>query len=420
MKKIFFFSFLVFFTYGCNPIYNNPEKNFVITDKSNYGDLFEAFWKTISDNYPFDLEDWGKVYHDYMPKFRQLSTGLNSEGKGSLNLCSQGKAIGFFKEIIYDNIKDGHFVLKKVGLKDVNFNPVRGENSKNHDEFNENLLNDLSSLNFNEVNPSSNYSEREKFRNESNDPKEKPEYKKMEMVLYERNNKDKQIIYFGLNCFYLKQAYEKDLESSEILDNLFGKINSGKYLGLILDFRNNIGGTIDDIKFFISRFLNSPVTYARTRIKKGPLGYLPWADEVIFPHHESFNLKNLKIALLINGKTISLGETATAILYTAANKSNGYINLNIIGTKSFGAFSPVMGNVEQGHGYYTQFNMGGIYNLGGGNIFLSMQMGIAAIKIYNPESNSFEYLEGKGIRPYKEVIGNRNQLKGAIDFIEAN
>ncbi|WP_440880054.1 S41 family peptidase [Tenacibaculum sp. C7A-26P2] len=83
-------------------------------DVTSYDKLFETFWDTMNNNYNFFNEqetNWDKVYREYSPKFKALTTFGRSDVNPALAMDEAEIAFKYFADIINDNIIDEHFGL---------------------------------------------------------------------------------------------------------------------------------------------------------------------------------------------------------------------------------------------------------------------------------------------------------------------
>jgi C-terminal processing protease CtpA/Prc len=193
----------------------------------------------------------------------------------------------------------------------------------------------------------------------------------------------------------LNQSYHSDSVTRNILDSLFEILNhnSNAYSGIILDLRNNYGGDLADLNFFLGRFINKPIKFGYTRYKSGPnrLDYTPWIPSTLSPQNPSTVFTHPIIALIDN-YTVSLAEAVAMIVHTLPNGL-------VIGERTWGATGPLVSNEVYNDG---QFSIPGF------------------LKIYT-SSAEFKYIDNKsyenrGFPPDIQVLTNQQSLKEKKDL----
>lgn len=111
-------------------------------DVKSYGDLFEVFWRVMSQRYNYLNEqqgafalDWEQVYHTYKPKFDALQT-FDRAAKwtnGEIQ-ADHDKAKTYFTEIV-NRIVDQHFLLRvKLPISHATFDEVTFRSGMENEE----------------------------------------------------------------------------------------------------------------------------------------------------------------------------------------------------------------------------------------------------------------------------------------------
>jgi C-terminal processing protease CtpA/Prc len=178
----------------------------------------------------------------------------------------------------------------------------------------------------------------------------------------------------------MKAGYSLDYSSRPpvrpVMKNFFSAIRQPGCDGFILDLRNNRGGDVEDIDFFVGQLTTQSLLFGYARYKSGPnrLDYTPSVPMYVIPQQGAVDYKK-KIVILTDAYTASLSEkvimalkalpgatvvTVGAPTYGAA----GLITTNPIASNSggfnVGSFASVSLSNMAVQDTKHQFTMGGI------------------------------------------------------------
>ncbi len=187
------------------------------------------------------------------------------------------------------------------------------------------------------------------------------------------------IQYLGINTFMLAAAYNSQFSQRPIrpvLKNFFNAIKQPGCDGFVLDLRNNRGGNLEDIGFFVGQLTTKPLLYGYARYKSGPgrLDYTPSLAMQVTPQPGAFDFKK-KMVILTDAYTASLSEKVIMALKALPGAtvvtiggttygSCGLITTNGIATNSGGFAISSFGSVNMSgiavQDTKYQFTMGGI------------------------------------------------------------
>jgi hypothetical protein len=259
-----------------------------------------------------DTTDWNSIFKQYQPIFEKL--GGNIEDKR--------KAVSYFREIT-STLIDNHFSItfqdKAIASSAINPSFDRKTSALNfHGRYNYDTL-VKSYLDSGFASSTGNIT-----------------YEGTPIsVTVGTINRD--LLYFHCNFFALKQSYNAN-DGNKIKTTLtyfFSELKkkSRSFKGIILDLRNNSGGNITDLNFFIGKLINKDITFGYTRSKNGlgKWGYLPWLEGKI-KHDQDYHT-NLPIILLGDNFSASLAELIIIALRAEKNI--------FIGEQTYGATGPI-------------------------------------------------------------------------------
>ena len=312
--------------------------------------------------------NWDDIYISYKPKFKKLSINTIND----IILASQ-----YFKEMIKD-LSDGHLT--------ITFNhPVLSQQR---------------------IFPAS---DRNLLRAESVISKQQQIMQNPTMYFVRGSTQlttdpnlnltillgkiDLQISYIHFSNFYLTESYVNNGQTKLALDKFSTELSSPDTKAIILDLRNNAGGNVEDLNFFLGKFIKAPIHYGFLKYKQGNnrLDYSPLINSYVIPIVPAKTEK--KIYILINSKTISMSEISTIALLSLNSTTT-------IGTKSWGA----MGLLVNGNQQYN----GGSFKVGD---FMNISMSAASLT--NIEHQNFE---GKGITPMYTVEHKNDQKDLQLEY----
>lgn len=363
----------------------NDQKTFL-----NWRHVFESYWNSMNYSYAFwdvDPTDWDEVYREYAPQFDGLEFGVKADSIAAAALF----------EDICSNLIDHHYTLI---LKDEHGNPWKffapGEKEiSSRDYYHE-------KYSFDDVTKviDHNY-DLGRITNASgvmmNDG-----FSVWSYLL------DRDIVVLGLSSFKIDPHKEVE-DVQDVLENYYSLINESENLkGIIIDTRNNTGGSTDDLFFILRPLLSEPIHFGYTRSKNGlgRLDYTPWSPLTLTPYESEDNpvernLEGVPVIALADINSISMAEiTPMAIMAMP----NGFF----IGERTTGGHGPLNGNI---------------------NDFYAGELENKAFRMYTSTSMTKRTdgvcYEGYGVVPDIEALfnadefykGNDTQLYRAAEFI---
>ena len=132
----------------------------------------------------------------------------------------------------------------------------------------------------------------------------------------------------------MKAAYNDQYSSRPsrpVIKNLFDNIHKSNCDAVIIDLRNNRGGNLEDIDFFVGQFTSKPFEFAYARYKSGTgrLDYTPLLPMSVTPQDGAKDF-NKPIIILTDIYTASLCESVVTAFKGLGN------NVTIIGEHTYG------------------------------------------------------------------------------------
>ena len=299
---------------------------------STFNEVFENFWIQMNTNYLYwskDSTNWDKIYQKYKPVFQNLDINNNEDLKKSLNLFRQ----------MTSSLIDGHYSISFTipKLKDSFLFPALDQ-KKNTSNFHGPF--DYSSID-------SNYLDKG-FVNGYYLNNNRQHVFAMSGTI---NNK---ILYFSCNLFSLQEAYLSSSNNGvkKVLLYFFGQIKNlpSSITGIIIDVRNNYGGDVSDLNFFIGQLINKPLKFGYTRYKSGNgrLDYTSWVDATVIPNSTNKVIK-IPIEVLADNYSFSMAEAVTMALKVIPNTI-------FIGEHTWGATGPITNNFIYNDGSFDVKN----------------------------------------------------------------
>lgn len=356
--------------------HKNIEPAFSDKVPENFTEVFEQFWGKMSANYIYwdiDTTQWNNVYNKYLPVFKNLNLQNDADVK---------KSVSYFRQMA-GGLIDGHYTInfEHFSVKDSSIFPALDRKIKANNFHSPFLYSTFDTL----------YLDRDftsgKYINNAN-----------EQVIALTGKIQNRILYFHCNHFSLNEAYQSGRQNTvkDAIVSFFNKIDSvpNTIKGLIIDLRNNTGGDIADLNFFIGRMLGEPMHFGYSKYKSGsgPLDYTPWINAVVAPATKS-KLVNIPIIVLADNYSFSLAE----IFVMAIKKMP---KSTFVGEATWGATGPVSDASIYNHG---SFKIPGFLS-----VFTSTtQFKYIDNKIY----------EGLGITPDIPVMFNINSVLNKRDDI---
>jgi C-terminal processing protease CtpA/Prc len=366
------------------PVISNPNDYYPLEGRTSGTALFESFWQGMNNNYVFwdiDPTDWDKVYRTYKPLFAHLNVKDNE--------ADAKQAHAYLKEMTA-NLVDGHFYIEfKEAYKDWYgelIMPAEERIQKRpdyHDFFQYFSLVSLENY-FTEL-----------------QRKTDPTGRFAIAVGWEPSDS---ILYFYFSEFRFAEMFQNP-GFEDIFNEYVHKLHSNPK-AVIIDVRNNVGGNIVDLTYFLGLLIDKPLQFGsvKEKVGDGRLDYSPQIPFVIEPNSDAPAIA-APIVVLTNMGSISCAElTAMAI----ASLPNGYV----MGERTWG------GHGELFDAYLPIGNSGTFENKNFGLVVHTPMMQFR----YN-DGKSYE---GIGFPPDKEVFldttmlttQNRdNQIEAALQLI---
>ena len=353
---------------------------------NTYGEVFQAFWQGINSNYLFwDAEtvNWDSMYRAYKPKFDSLDMLRFSDTTN--NQCFQ------YMADMTKNLKDGQYALQLWNGGDYNFEdslyksyisfiPKYLRTQRIHNALPDTLFDYIIQNNYLkefDYGVYRNFNTMDIFQ-----------------VITGRLKKGtKNVLYTNLNIFMMKEAYEAPYPSRPprpVITNLFNNIKKSNCDAIIIDLRNNRGGNLDDINFFVGQFTSKPVTFGYARYKSGPgrLDYTPAIPMEITPQPGATDF-NKPIVILTDIYSAALCESVIH-----AFKALPQAQVTIVGERTYGTSGFMVGNDISTNG--------GTFHVGN---FASVRLSNAAFQDKNRQFNL------SGISPDIEIKYDANSIK---------
>lgn len=364
---------------------------------NHFSDVFEAFWNGMNDRYVFwdwDTTNWDRVYQTYKAKFAALDTA--SLG----NYVAQDSTLNYLKAIT-GGLIDGHYVLENIDSsgKAVNFRPLAIRKYK--DPFF--LANPQIGLRYfqtilpKRLDPGHVQSKYTIYQNDT--------------VFAISGTIDQHILYLYFKSFHLQEfSNPNDSYLTPALNFFFQRFtaDSSQYNGIIIDVRNNYGGSISDIDFLLGNIVAQDIQfgYTRTKTGNGRLDYSPWEPATLTHQFGGRALApSQKIVVLADNWSQSAAEQLAMVIKVLPNST-------FIGTTTWGANGPFQGAED-----FVDF-FAGTFNIGIETTSPTTTQGYGIVKT---SSFMFKYIndstyEGRGFPPDKLVpVSDSAALYSGID-----
>lgn len=294
----------------------------------NWRHVFESYWNGMNYSYAFwdmDPTDWDEVYREYAPQFDGLEFGMEEDSIA---------AAGLFEDMC-SNLIDHHYtlILKDEEGKTWKFFCPGDNELKSRDYYHE-------KYSFDDITQVIDHNHELGRITDAVGIMLKNGFAVWSYLL------DGDIAVLGLFSFKISQNYEvEDVE--EVLENYYSLINETENLkGIIIDTRNNTGGSTDDLFFILRPLLSEPIHFGYTQSKNGlgRLDYTPWSPLMLDPYEPDDNpvernLEDVPVVALADINSISMAEiTPMAIMAMP----NGFM----IGERTTGGHGPLNGNIN--------------------------------------------------------------------------
>lgn len=364
---------------------------------NNYSEVFEVFWKGINSNYVYWQEDplnWDSIHDVYKPKFAALDSVVDGNQ-------AQNQAFQYMVDMT-KNLKDGNYALQVNQGGDFVFadstykswlrfipklmlsartNPVLPDTLFDY-IVQYNYVNDFDYGQYRDINT----------------------LQMFQAITGNISKGNKKIEYLGLNNgFMMKAGYNVDYSSRPpvrpVIKNFFSTIRQPDCDGFILDLRNNRGGDVEDIDFFVGQLTTQSLLfgYAKYKSGSGRLDYTPSIPMFVVPQIGAVDYKK-KIVILTDAYTASLSEKVIMAL-----KALPRATVVTVGAPTYGAAGLITPNK-------IASNSGG-FNVGS---FASVALSNMAV-----EDTKHQLTMG-GIKPDIEVVydaaGVAQMLKTGVDI----
>lgn len=341
---------------------------------TNFSQVFEDFWNGMNINYLYwdiDTTDWDRMYTVYKPLFAGLDINDKSDIKRSVNYLRD----------MTEGLTDSHYSIS------FDIDPIT--DSIVFPALDRKLRQSSFHSPFLFMNVDSGYFDKGKVRGTYITSSQQ----QISAVCATINNN---ILYFSCNQFGLQEAYQSPADNGvkNTLQYFFNQLQNlpPAVKGMIIDVRNNSGGNLADLNFFVGHLLDQPLHLGATRYKSGNgrLSYTPWLDAFISPQAGS-KAVTIPIIVLADNYSVSLAEMVAMAIHALPNG-------RFVGEKTWGATGPATDNA--------------IYNDGPFAIpgFLSTYMSSSEFKYVDGE-----IYEGKGFPPDVEVPFNLATLLAGDD-----
>ena len=402
------------------PYANNNTLDFTEANES-LESQFKAVWNAMNSNYPiwdYEVEhglDWDKVYEKYIHLFRELDLEYDKH-----NPVPDSVVFNLYQDM-FTPLHDGHLTmsLKNIHTGKRIWRPITPSLLRLADENRDSL--ELEYLD--DFEPSLKY-----YIEQGNIE----EWDQEDNYIYGKFKDG--IVYYRLPDFNLTYAFKnRDVLSTyerihAIWEKWFNTIQElhqkDSLKGVIIDLRNNDGGTSSDFQYVLGALFEGNVTidgmqfhqigYLRKKAGYARLDYSSVRPFYLNTYADKHANIEVPIVVLANKSTASTSEI-TCI--AAKQLKYGYV----IGTKTHGGFSPSFGEDDQ-------ISFTG--NAGSPVLSDEVDKSIAPFYIKIPDAAFLtmdkKIIEGKGIEPDETVqldwrshqaTGKDNQLEKALDYI---
>lgn len=386
-RKVILILFLALFIVSCRP---QPDLSRDFPETETWGETFEVFWKKMSTNYLFwslDYDEgrgWDSVYDEYKEKFDALGLVEDSTRSTEEQKENTLNAYRYFFEIT-KNLSDGHYALKISDNSDnaISLSPSSYRSLKNYgfsdgdifkflydSEYRSNpifsdwleycmentatimekifgLPSDV--VGYNDASANGALAEQYHF----SDMKYFNTSKGFHIVLG-RNSEG--IVYFSFSGFNFYNYFDEDAGDNgvvKIVRDFFTLISDEETKGVIIDLRGNTGGFITDMSNLWTAFMPSDIDsvtigYTRRKASENRTDYNAWIPFVInrsdLFEYGNFN-KDLPIAIILNGSSISCAEMSTCF-FMALRDDYGY-DVRLFGEPSCGGMGSLNYDSEE-------------------------------------------------------------------------
>ena len=406
------------------PYVNNGVLDFTEANSSLEGQ-FNAVWAGMNSNYPiWDYEEkfgfnWDDVYDKYVQSFRELDRIYDVH-----NPVPDSIVVSLYQDM-FDPLHDGHLalILKNIHTQKEISTTISPSYSRLSDEADSMLRQEELAYLGHDFEPSLDYYVE---NGEIEEWHEVPNFFNGDNYIYGKFKDG--IVYYRLPEFNLTERFEEKEVSSynkmvcQIWECWFKTIQDlhqeNSLKGIIIDLRNNSGGSSTDFQYVLGALLDGNTTkgnkkyyqvgFLRQKIGIARLDYSSLVNFYFYIYGDTHVHVEVPIVVLVNDLCFSMSEQTCLV---AKQLKNGYV----IGTRTGGGFSPIIPYSNR---------MAFVGSVG------DLELKSAPFYIYIPDAAFFsmdkEIIEGHGIEPNEtvcldwsshETTGKDNQLDRALEYI---
>lgn len=284
---------------------------------TSFDAAFANFWDKMNTHYVYwdiDTTDWHKIYDKYEPIFEKLDINNDDDIRTS---------ISYFREMTA-GLLDSHFRIQFLNpvVSDTFISPTLNRKKNRKDFRGAYPYEELSKTYLDPGYVFGSYVTRDN--------------KRLTLLC---GTISKSILYFHCNRFSLQEAWNSRESNSakDVLRYFFNELKKQPNLvrSVIVDVRNNHGGRISDLNFFMGHLIDTPLKLGFTRYKVGDgrLAYSSWIPAVLKPCEGSSPI-TIPVIALADNYTMSLAEVVTMAIHRLPSGI-------VIGEKTWGATGPV-------------------------------------------------------------------------------
>ncbi|TDW96539.1 S41 family peptidase [Dinghuibacter silviterrae] len=311
---------------ACKKNISNPVSDL---PPSTFSQAFDEFWNELNVNYVYwdvDTTNWDAMYQRYKPLFDSLKID---------DTADLSKSVGYFRQMT-DGLIDHHFSIAFTNnvLKDSSVIPSYDQWRKDpafrfpysYIGTDERYLDSGYRMGNNLLPGSGNY------------------------VLAVSGTIHGNILFFTCNQFQLSASFGSVAGNGVqlVLNYFFQRLENPTGLkAVVLDFRDNPGGDVNDLNFLAGHFIDQSLHFGYTRNKSGNgrLDYTPWIDAAVVPQSGA-QAVTLPVIILADKYSQSMAEIMTMALRTLPQ-------CRVVGETTFGATGPFAANALYDDGSFS-------------------------------------------------------------------
>ena len=385
-----------------SPELTNPNNRYCRT----YAEQFQAVWEGMDQSYMYwaeDSVDWDARYEEYRPIFAEFDTRDRNHPVTEVEY--QTAWTGLFAGL-RDHHLTGYFWSPDQKLL-ARVSP--GTNDYNHAYVCQQQIAILKRRN-------------DVSRFLSYEGSDAPH---SWFCLIDGKNEGKYIAYLRFSSFNYAGQYYYD-EAMAPFRAFFGYSSSDgmgengwatndKTEGIIIDVRENGGGSLTDLTTYMASLIQNPVQLGYTRVKEGMgrLDYSAWSPFVVSPTSRHI-MKDIPIVVLADIHSASCAELTTLLIKSLPNGT-------FIGERTYGATGALWSNSSIMHdifynGCFGDEELWEIVNNGSRPTNKRNFAYYVYTSTFNMVDNEYQPIEGYGITPDIEVHHNERQLLDGTDL----